>query len=174
MRWVRSGGGPLVCVARSVAQSWCGVLGTSDPFGDCVAASVTDYDRACSTSGYVATLEVRGAPGLTIGDVPLLTSFHRGPSLTAIVSIYYAPDDFDVGAELDRVTSARLGSALAITRFNAPGGEMMMFDAALNGADVDEDAVAFTLDAGAYAVSTHVLEDVSDVSLVIHAFSRMS
>jgi len=168
MKWVKSGGGPLVCITRDTAQSWCGVLGTSDSLGNCVALGSSDYDRACAAGGYISAFEFRGFQGLIIGDVPLLTSFYSGPSLAAIVSIYYAPDDFDVTADLDRMSADRLGPSLAVASFESGGGEMMMFDSALAGSRVDDDVILLRINAGQHVISTHFVEDIPDVSLVLH------
>lgn len=163
-----------MCIARDTAHSWCGVLGTRDGYGNCVAIGRSDYERACSATGYVSTFEFEGAQGIVVGDVPLLTSFHSDDLLTALVSIYYAPEDFDVGGALRQMSADRLGNALAMTRFDSVGKEMVMFDSALAGVGIDEDAVSVSIREGRYVISTHFVEHIPNVSLVVHAFAPVS
>ena len=72
MKWIKSGGGPLIVLEQSLARHWRGVEGNS-AIGDARNAFANDYARACAISDYVGEVEVGSGSALILGDEPLQT-----------------------------------------------------------------------------------------------------
>src|SRR5215471_48557 len=66
MKWISSGGGPLVLLPQSLAKLWGGCV-TSNTAVYYLSADgytdVTDYDRACEVEGTAGVLRLGEAPG---------------------------------------------------------------------------------------------------------------
>ncbi|WP_282700087.1 immunity 21 family protein [Streptomyces sp. CC219B] len=66
VRWVESGGGPLIAVPEAVLPFWAGADGDE---------TVSDYDRACEVDASVGLLPVGDATALVLGDEPASTAY---------------------------------------------------------------------------------------------------
>ena len=72
LRWIESGGGPLVLIDSNTALEWGGVSRNSGS-----PETLSDYERACSIDGYLGVLDVQKDQALVLGDEPMRTSVKR-------------------------------------------------------------------------------------------------
>src|SRR3954469_24678614 len=79
-KWIESGGGPLVVVARAAASRWKG-------------ASSEDYDLACAVEDYTGVIDGEFGQAWVLNDEPLRTCVLELPAGLAIVRWRYAPDE---------------------------------------------------------------------------------
>lgn len=144
VRWVESGGGPLIAVPEAVLPFWSGADGDE---------TSSDYDRACDLDGHVGLLPVGDTRALVFGREPAATTYL--PEHGAFVRHYAAGSAAgslaagslaDVPAALD---AAAWGPE---ARWRVPG-PVVLFDAARpGGAFRQGDHVRVELAPGRYGV----------------------
>lgn len=164
MQWIKSGGGPLICVDRNWATCWRGVV-ASGPLG----LECTDYERACAAKDYVNKLNLNGGSALILGDMPLETSVWSGQRLT-IVRVFYA----DPSTEFDQIMLA-LGDEIFAhpiesTSYEVVSGRMVIFDSAADGRDPTRGVLPFDIENGKYKILTVTTEPNDRTSLLLHRF----
>jgi Immunity protein 21 len=157
LRWVQSGGGPLVVLPQSHLASWGG---SNRP------RPADDYGRACGVPGYQGVLAAGAAEALVLGDVPLLTAPCRLDGVRYLLRWLYAPGEAELLAAF-RAAAPSL-AAVEVSAFRHPGGRAMLFDAAMPGRSRVRGGVAFRLAAGRYDVVASVWE-MDEVGFVSHA-----
>ena len=164
MKWVNSGGGPLICAEEGIAVHWMGVHGLS------VSPGVTrrnDYERACGTQEYLEALPCDGGYVLALGDEPLQSSFFSGDSgELAIVRWVYAQSP-DVEKILKDVIGDTRELAPAIS-FEVRQGPLVLFDSALRGADVLARCPKAEVQPGSYYVATEKRQLEKNFSFIVH------
>ncbi|MFE9452950.1 immunity 21 family protein [Streptomyces sp. NPDC006739] len=139
VRWVESGGGPLIAVPETVLAFWAGA--DSEELA-------TDYDRACEVDGYVGLLPVGDSAALVLGDEPASTSFLPDHGTFVRWSAANSEDELLAGVP------AALDAAVwdQEIRWNVPG-PVVLFDSAWPGEDADRtEHLRVPLEPGAYAV----------------------
>lgn len=167
MKWINSAGGPLICMERHVMCRWMGARGLSaiDPTG-----VKTDYDRACAVSGYTDIIISGDSDVLVLGDEPLQSSFLDIYGELSIVRWVYAQKNQDIAA----ILSNSIGDARECSNrvsFRVDEGNLLLFDAALQGDYALYDAGKAQTNSGQYEITTERLELKNVYSFIIHRFS---
>lgn len=163
LRWVESGGGPLLLLPEPLLAEWHGAEGPSTEH--------TDYERACAVQDYLASIPVGRGVGLVLGDEPLTTAWlpARGGRGGTLVRWVHAPDDAAVLAALTEEVGAPMpGQAGVALPVRAP---LVLFDSAYAGRDLPPDRLRIELPPGDYLVETLSLHPDPAVSLLLHRFS---
>ncbi|MDL2078084.1 immunity 21 family protein [Streptomyces sp. GXMU-J15] len=139
VRWVESGGGPLIAVPETVLPFWAGAEGDE---------TASDYDRACEIDGPVGLLPVGDGAALVLGDEPAATAYL--PDHATFVRRYAADSEADV---LSAVPAALATAEWEKeVRWKVPG-PVHLFDSARPGTDPERsDPLRVTLPPGPYAV----------------------
>lgn len=170
MRWIKSAGGPLICVEKELSSFWQGVLGNSVS-GHAASAALNDYDRACAVADYVGIVELPRRFALVLGDMPLETTVwcpSSEPPL--IVRVFY----MDPGVDLLRLLAAHgnLSFADPIESIDCEieSGHMVIFDSAVPGLHEGHASLSFEIPPGRYGILTKVFEPDSRTSVLIHKF----
>jgi hypothetical protein len=156
LRWINSGGGPLLLLEKSLLPYWGGAY-TSN--GD------TDYDRACAIEGYIGLIEVGDGNAIVLGDEPLQTSLLRLPNEEGLMVIRweFAPDEFAVLNALGH-EGVRQQADISVS---FKGGPLVLFDSAYSGLEI-EDSLETTLRPGSYQLDTMRLQPNKQTSLILH------
>ncbi|OGB30721.1 MAG: hypothetical protein A3F78_04270 [Burkholderiales bacterium RIFCSPLOWO2_12_FULL_61_40] len=171
MSWIKSAGGPLICVEKDLAPFWLGILGSSVKDGP-TTPLFNDYDRACAVSDYVGMVELPRKYALILGDMPLETTVWRPSSESPlIVRVFY----MDPGVDLPQLLAAHgnLSFADPIESIDCEieSGHMVIFDSAVPGLH-EHASLSFEIPPGNYQILTKVFEPDSRTSVLIHKFER--
>lgn len=172
MDWIKSAGGPLICVEKELANSWRGILGNSVNDRTAIPTS-NDYDRACAVSDYVGIVVLPPKYALVFGDMPLETTVYCPSSeISLVVRVFY----MDPGADLLQIFAAH-GSLSFVDSIESidceiQTGHMVIFDSAINGLHQAYDKLSFDISPGSYQILTKIFELDSRTSVLIHKFAR--
>ncbi|MEV0173818.1 immunity 21 family protein [Streptomyces sp. NPDC050803] len=144
VRWVESGGGPLIAVPETVLPFWAGADGDE---------TASDYDRACEVDGHVGLLPVGDSTALVLGDEPASTAYL--PDHGTFVRWCAADSE---AALLASVPAALAAADWADEVHWTVRGPVLLFDSAWPGTETERtDHLRVTLEPGRYAVrAAHV------------------
>ncbi|MGQ4382436.1 Imm21 family immunity protein [Streptomyces sp. SAS_270] len=161
VKWVESGGGPLIAVPEVVLPFWAGADGDD---------LSSDYDRACEVDGSIGLVPVGDSRALVLGDDPASTSFL--PEHSTFVRWCAAASEADV---LSGVPAALASAAWQPeVRWSVPGA-VVLFDAARPGhASTRTDHLRVPLAAGAYAVRAAYVEPRPETWLGLVQLRRLT
>lgn len=167
--WIKSGGGPLICVERELAQYWLGVAGNSITHG-AGRTHANDYKRACSVSDYLGKIPLGTRHALILGDMPLETSVWRLRNLPRIVRVYYADPDVDVIKRLESSPDLDFSSPVETLGIEVRSTPMIVFDSVYSGKDVGGEHLSFEVPRGMYSVLTKPFKPDDRTSVLVHKF----
>ena len=171
MDWIRTGGGPLLCIERDVAHLWMGVRGSSGARGG--LESVTDYDRACQVRDYLGTVVVGPRKALVLGDMPLQTMVWRPEhGIPSLVRVFYADPDADVLAILGSGPDLDFSDPIETIDFKVELESFLIFDSARCGSEVGNRHLDLDLPRGHYSILTKQFEPDDRTSVLVHKFIR--
>lgn len=172
VKWIKSGGGPLICVESGLAQYWLGVMGNSIARGpDSVHAN--DYKRACSVSDYLGKIPLSGRHAVILGDMPLETMIWRhADQVPRIVRVYYADPDVDVVEKLESISDLDFSNPVESIQVDVRSNPLIVFDAAHTGRDIPKAHLTFELAAGDYRILTKQFQPDDRTSVLVHKFER--
>ena len=169
-RWIKSGGGPLICVERALAQYWLGVAANSITYGP-DRTYTNDYKRACSVSDYLGKIALGNRHALILGDMPLETLIWQLPDqLPRIVRVYYADPDVAVTKRLESTQDPDFSGPVETMEVDVGSTPMIVFDSAYPGKDVGSAHLSFELPPGMYSVLTKALSPDDRTSVLVHKF----
>jgi hypothetical protein len=169
-RWIKSGGGPLICAESELAQYWLGVDGNSICCGP-NGVYANDYERACSVSDYLGKIALGNRHALILGDMPLETLIWQLPDkLPRIVRVYYADPDVDVAKRLESRQDLDFSSPVETMVVDVKSSPMIVFDSAYPGKDVGSTHLSFELSPGMYSVVTKPFSPDDRTSVLVHKF----
>ncbi len=159
MRWLESGGGPLILVPRRHLLNWTGIQ-APDGGG-------SDYDRACEVTDEVALITVgEKGTGLVFGDEPFRTAWFADESGGLVIRWVYADSE---AAVAEYLKNASLGEVLEDTRLSfATPGDCLLFDSAEPGSDVRGDSIDIALHPGTYRIRSAIVNPSDEMRLVLH------
>ena len=153
LRWIHSGGGPLVLLQHSTLPLWQGVEGD-------------DYAAACSVRGYTGVLMRHGRDALVLADEPLETAYHESGAHRFLVQWSFAPDEVSVTDALAALPSTAV-EPLQEVSFDIVDDRQILMDAATPRGEAREH-LALSLAPGHYAVRTLAYRPSADVELILH------
>ncbi|MGV9456691.1 immunity 21 family protein [Streptomyces sp. NPDC003635] len=139
VRWVESGGGPLIAVPETVLPFWAGADGDE---------TASDYDRACEIDGPAGLLPVGDSAALVLGDEPASTAYL--PDHGTFVRWCAADSEAELLAGVpSALATAEWGAEL---RWKVPG-PVVLFDSAWPGTETERATpLRVPLTPGPYAV----------------------
>lgn len=171
MKWIDSGGGPLICLPKKFIMSWGGIdfLTTESTPGK---SFQNDYERACCIDSYIGRISLTNGEGFVLGDEPMMTSVAPRPfSGIQVVRIVYcnSVEEVELLILSDRVHSQlqELGSLI----LNTHESEWCMFDSAFPGSLAEEGGLTFAMPMGKVRIETYDYQPNEHTSLIIHDIS---
>ena len=162
VKWVNSGGGPLIFCGMAAAAGWRGAHGSS------VAAIATDYERACDLISYLHLLPSGSSHVLVLGDEPLQSTFiHtlRGPVIFRWVSCLSAGTAETAINDLP----ATLPSLEESLTLSLDESNVTLFDAAMSFEEAS-DKLSAQMPAGEYVVTTELYKTNRVFEFLVHRF----
>jgi hypothetical protein len=170
LKWIKSRGGPLICVESGLAQHWLGVAANSILQG-LDSAYPSDYKRACSVADYLGKIALDSRHAIILGDMPLETMiWHLPDQFPRIVRVYYADPDVDVTKRLESMQDLDFSSPVETMEIDVRSGPMIVFDSACAGNDVGDAHLTFYLPPGAYSILTKQFQPDDRTSVLLHKF----
>lgn len=178
LRWIESGGGPLILLSGEYLLAWSGLEpATTPPEGaDPSTLPPTDYERACFVLDQVGLVPVLDGQGLVLGDEPLSTAWWEvSPTEGILVRWVYGVDDERVIDFLDHVDERvpdRRWKPNGLT-FSVGTLPLYLFDTAWPGREVNQtEYLTCALEPGDYAVDTAVALPDADTEVLLHRLRR--
>lgn len=170
MQWIKSAGGPLICVEEELASFWQGVVGNSVS-GHAVTEAPSDYDRACAVSEYVGVVDLPQKYALILGDMPLETTVWS-PSfdLPLIVRAFYMDPGVDLSQLLASYGSLSFADPIESIDCEIGSGHMVIFDSAIPGSHENRESLSFEIPPGSYRILTKAFVLDSRTSVLMHRF----
>lgn len=159
VRWIESGGGPLLLAAASLMDAWSGI----EP-SDRNDAS-TDYARACLIDGEIGTISIGSEQGIVFGDEPDRTTIFEENSKILVLRWRWA--------ESESHLLSKLFKEMHLINFKSSGvfittpGEHWLFDSACPGQDVREH-LTVTLDAQRNHLETALFQPDEETCALVH------
>jgi hypothetical protein len=169
--WIKSSGGPLICLDEEWEVCWRGAAGSSAPVPNNIGGMHTDYERACTARDYVNKLKLNGGSALILGDMPLETSV-LSQRRTTIIRLFYADAATDFDQLLVTLGDQVFQNPIESTSYKVISGRMVIFDSAADGCDRNRTVLPFDIEAGEYRVLTATAEPNDRTSLLLHGFFR--
>jgi hypothetical protein len=174
LNWIKSGGGPLICVERDIALQWQGVTGTGI-LGESKNFYKNDYERACSIRDYLGKIKMGEREALILGDMPLETLIWRTrDQCLSIVRVFYADADTDIKELLGSSGDFDFTNPVESISFFSSTHELIVFDSAYAGKDIGNVHLDFELSPGAYSILTKQFEPNDRTSVLIHRFESIT
>jgi hypothetical protein len=182
VKWVNTGGSPLVVMPAEFARQWRGTETTYPATAE--ASSVweairkhSDYGRACDAQAPVDTLTVGSGHCLVLSDQPLHTAFLPIEEGGLIVRWVHAERDADVLRAVPIVTQDLWAATRHRIHVGACG--LLLFDSAYPGDELPSAYVGeatpwlrIVIPKGTYEVDTAEYAPDQSIHLVLHRFRR--
>lgn len=167
MRWIESGGGPLILIGKSFLNEWGGCDKSSDPnYG-------SDYDRACNTHEYAELISIPSGEAIILGDEPNRTTVMRRSGEEAIIVRWrWAPNEEELFKHFEKINENLFKEADCL-RLRITDDEVDIFDSSFSGVAA-VDMLTVELTPGEYTLSTIMYEPDSDTCLLLHRLRRLN
>ena len=165
MKWVESGGGPLIVVPEQDLSSWNGIHPGQ-------GEQQSDYDLACLGKEDLFIVEKANAQILVLGDEPFRTTWWPAEKGLLLVRWIYAESEQAVASYLEDLGTQELRRE-QILSFSTPG-RCLLFDSAEPGDDIRGDTLVLPLRAGTYRVGSCIVSPSEDLSLSVVVFESQA
>jgi hypothetical protein len=171
VEWIKSGGGPLVCLETALAHRWRGVEVGGGTTVDPKINAVSDYERACRVPDYLGTIDLEEGSALVLGDMPLETSvWSDALKNIIIVRLFYIEPETDVSNLLQNIGDSSFINPQESIIFETRSSRLIIFDSAFPGDDQKKNILRFQLSKGKYRILTGLINPDSRTSLLLHKF----
>ena len=178
IKWVSTGGGPLIVIPVEIAAYWRGCEGIGAAEGDLFSIretmrKSTDYGRACGVDDYLGVLPVGPGECLVLGDEPLQTAFLPITDGWLIVRWVHAECEEDVVRAVQSIPE----DVWAATphRLQVDSGGLLLSDSAFPGDDLPSTSVEgpfpwlrVPVPEGTYEIDTADYEPDEHTRLILH------
>lgn len=147
VKWIESGGGPLLFACRASLRYWSGAsaIGTT---------GVADYNRACAVRDEIDVIDINVAQALVLGDEPDRTALVAlSPTSVMMLRWRAAESESALLSALNSVEIDQLPTTGSGGWFKAVAGEYLLFDSAWGGNEV-VDALRIEMLGGVYRFDT--------------------
>jgi hypothetical protein len=162
--WIESGGGPLLFVARSLANKWLGTGPSTN--------GETDYQRACAVDDEIGTIALDDAEAVVLGDEPdrtTLISVSAGELL--IVRWRWAEsEEFLLRSVISEASNLPF---IQSGHFSTVAGEHLLFDSACPGTEVGQ-SLMVSINATQFILETAAFEPSKDMFALVHRLRAVS
>jgi hypothetical protein len=180
LKWIVSGGGPLIFMDQCFLQSWAG---DSDVWQGKEAldsltyrVNMSDYDRACQVSDYLGVVNIGDGIGLVLGDEPMPTAWIAGISVEGGGVIVRGGSSIGEDWLHEIISGIPEESFDEGYSFAIISGRAVLFDSGCPGSDPDclgtDCLLLIELEAGRYNVQTANYVNAQGIWLVVHRVSR--
>lgn len=159
LKWIESGGGPLLLAPTSLLPHWSGNAPSEKMDG------ATDHQRACAVKDEIDTVGLGEAQAVVLGDEPDRTAMFLCASDLLLVRWRWANSEEELLSALVDALDQRHFKSAGI--FSTVPGEHLLFDSAFSGTEVSESS-RMLLEASDYAIDTARLEPTSSTNALIH------
>lgn len=171
LRWIESGGGPLLLLPAERLTAWTGH--TLKPEMNGQSSNESDYERACAVEDYIGVVAVAGTESIVLGDEPMATAWVPVSATEGIITRWVCGEDQARACEylghIEEGIWRSTGVSLVVE-----GGPLYLFDAAWPGSDVTVfEYLTLSLDAGNYSFDTGTLYIGGMVELILHRLRRI-
>jgi hypothetical protein len=174
VEWIKSGGGPLVCLETALAHRWRGVEVGGSARVDLKIDAVSDYERACRVKDYLGTIDLMEGSALVLGDMPLETSvWSDALKNILIVRLFYIEPGTDLEHLLQNIRNSIFINSQETIIFEVHSNNMIIFDSAFPGDDQKKAILRFQLLKGRYRILTSLINPDSGTSLLLHKFYHL-
>lgn len=142
MKWIVSGGGPLIVIDQIHLEYWKGDRNVweEEDIQEMQAEAkhpLDDYDRACQVDSYIGLIDVGEGNGIVLGDYPLPSTWQGNANLTGgmIIRGGSSVDEH----RLNRIILGIHDQDFEIEDFvfDNVSGKAIMFDSGCPGSDLD-------------------------------------
>lgn len=139
------------------------------------ARYLTNYDRACQTTGYIETIKVAQKLALILGDEPLRTGVLRPhPHLTYIVRWVYGNSDSADMNTLSDLYPLHRSEKLDVFTFGVDEEDWLIFDSAFPGSVGSRDGLPLQMPLGSAVIETYDYRPDRNTSFIIHMIAGRS
>jgi hypothetical protein len=174
MNWIKSAGGPLVCLELVIANSWLGVTGNSVS-KEQGSRAATDYERACQVKDYLGKIPLGDHAALILGDMPLETLiWRRRDAIPMIVRVIYGDPGVDVTKILEQGIGLYFDDPIETLEVKVKSGPMIIFDSAFPGGDASNKSLSLDLPLGRYTALTKQFFPDDRTSVLVHKFELLN
>lgn len=155
VRWIDSGGGPLILLAEELLSSWRGIEGWRDHRD---ALDHSNYARACrAAENWLGLIGCGGGKALILGGEPGQVAWlpNIGRAGGALVQWVYADNENDLLTNAVGPVVRNALNAPSIEKaelLTGPSGVMRLFDSAQSGDDIHGASQMLALEPGQYLV----------------------
>lgn len=171
MDWITSGGGPLICLSRSIIRSWMGVDGLGDPKYH-EKGFRSDYERACGIKDYVGVIPVLASTGIVLGDMPLDTTVLRSPDgLPLIARVFYSEPLMDIESMVLAEFNSEDAKEVESIEICIREVDWLVFDSAYPGVEGLKNCLPFAIPVGDFCIKTFEYKPDSSTFLLINKFN---
>lgn len=181
--WVKSGGGPLICVETQIAPHWRGIEGKGIS-NESEKIHANDYERACSIDGYIGYIPLSDRKALILGDMPSATQVCRLPNqIPMILRTFYADSNVNIADELKSRPELDFSNSEETLYFNVNSPNFVIFDSAMpykhlncpredkySNLDNYKRSIVFDIPPGKYLIITKSFEIIPETSFLLHKF----
>jgi hypothetical protein len=169
MNWIKSGGGPLICLEATLADAWQGIGGSLEPN---LPPGMTDYDRGCGVDTYLGIISVGGGSALLLGDMPLQTFVWKDLDEVIIARFIYAEAETELSDIMPTLDRRCFDNPVETLLYTNVDRDMVIFDSAYEGSSDEMKKLTFQLTPGNYRILTCPVEPDKSTSLVLRRFDR--
>jgi hypothetical protein len=149
IKWISSFGGPFVLMSRSTASLWRGTEGRITHATDDAS---TDYESACSISGYAGIIHGNSQDIVVLDEGPDdIAWFARGSNSGVFARWLGADSDEQVWDALDSIDVRTFEELPILVRVVEP--DLVAFDSALLFSEANGNHLELHLDTGNYRIS---------------------
>lgn len=182
LKWIESGGGPLVLMDEDSVKLWSGVLDSTEYANnklvdaeDFMDAGQADYGKACLVEDYLGLVDVEDNQALVLNDEPLPTTVLPAiDGVTVFARAIYGESFEQVDAYLEKLQLAAIADWQEFGIFRVVAENLVLFDAAAYAIILREpDYLAIKIPVGSYFVSTALYEPDERTQVLLHKLEKI-
>lgn len=166
MRWIRTRGGPLLCIEKQYRSSWRGAAKVAPGTND-------DYALACAITDYCSVIDVRGIAVVIFGDMPLDATVIPMEDGALVIRPIYAENIERICEFVHEIDQLILAKHDEITRVYIKSSDMLIFDSAYSGSDAPE-CIEFIVKPNKYCIYSGICSPDLQTSMIVHRFMQQN
>lgn len=168
LKWIESGGGPLILLPEDRLNAWHGTDDTNYQTENSGRLGSIDYERACAVEDLLGLVQVADTQALVLGDEPMSTAWHpTGRADGLLIRWVYGEDINAVPTYVRDLDDAIwTSSGIMLTLRNQP---YHLFDSAWPGPEASA-WLEITLNEGRYEIDTGTAHPANRTELILHRF----
>ncbi|WP_276483450.1 Imm21 family immunity protein [Paraflavitalea pollutisoli] len=182
LKWIESGGGPLVLMDENSVKGWSGVLDSRayadnklEDAADFMDAEQADYGKACLVEDMLGLVDVDDNQALVLNDDALPTTVLPPIDSVTVIARAVSGESFaKVEAYLKQLPLASITDWQEFGIFRVVDEYLVLFDAAAYAIILREpDYLAINMPVGSYFVSTAMYEPDEQTQVLLHKLEKV-